>query len=125
MKVFTSRYQNKALPVATVEPVGITAYGPRFRLAYPLKWRCGILAPSKDSLDAYRDGDLTDAQYFGLYKKQLSRIGVEAIRQELVKMGQGKDVALLCFCDVSKVLCHRTSFAEWWQQMTGEKVEEL
>ncbi|MDR2170525.1 MAG: hypothetical protein LBP59_10320 [Planctomycetaceae bacterium] len=38
-----------------------------------------------------------------------------------------KPVVLLCYEDVSKVgqWCHRRMFAEWWENKTGEIIEEL
>jgi hypothetical protein len=36
----------------------------------------------------------------------------------------GKPLALLCF-ERDRKDCHRSAFAEWWEQQTGENVTEL
>ena len=40
---------------------------------------------------------------------------------------KGKTLVLLCYEDLRKPdqWCHRTLFAEWWQKMTGEVINEL
>ena len=40
---------------------------------------------------------------------------------------EGKELVLLCYEDVRVPgdWCHRTVFAEWWAEQTGELIEEL
>jgi hypothetical protein len=38
----------------------------------------------------------------------------------------GEALALLCFEDVhAGQVCHRRMFAQWWEERTGQRVEEL
>lgn len=70
----------------------------------------------------------TDEEFTERYRAMLDSHGVARIRTELETISQlngGKDIVLLCFDDVSKGLCHRTIFAQWWQEKTGEEVKEL
>jgi hypothetical protein len=48
-------------------------------------------------------------------------------RLAFAKGHDAKGVVLLCFEDLSKPgeWCHRRAFATWWEEQTGEKVEEL
>ena len=43
------------------------------------------------------------------------------------KAPHGKELVLLCYEDVRVPgdWCHRTVFAEWWAEQTGELIEEL
>ena len=56
-------------------------------------------------------------------------IGVEYIRKLIAGYELlGKDVVLLCYEDVRKGesdWCHRTIFADWWREKTGEVIPEL
>ena len=40
---------------------------------------------------------------------------------------EGKELVLLCFEDIRipSDWCHRTVFAQWWAEKTGEIIEEL
>ena len=70
----------------------------------------------------------TDEEFTERYRAMLDSHGVARIRTELETISQlngGKDIVLLCFDDVRKGLCHRTIFAQWWQEKTGEEVKEL
>nr|UWG82112.1 MAG: Protein of unknown function DUF488 [Bacteriophage sp.] len=67
----------------------------------------------------------TDEEFTERYRAMLDSHGVARIRTELETISQlngGKDIVLLCFDDVRKGLCHRTIFAQWWQEKTGEEV---
>ena len=56
-------------------------------------------------------------------------IGADYIRKLLAGYELlGRDVVLLCYEDVRKGesdWCHRTIFADWWQEKTGEVIPEL
>jgi hypothetical protein len=124
MKLATSRYQAADRILASgLVPVGTTVGSPRFRLGYTLAGRCGLLAPyglfgKGLSSDDFRAG----------YIERLEKHGIDVIRRRLVEIA-GEDapgVVLLCFEDVhAGELCHRTIFAKWWEEQTGEHVHEL
>ena len=66
------------------------------------------------------------------YYEKLNGIGKDRIINMVMKMerdasAQGKDLVLLCYEDVRipEDWCHRTVFAEWWVENTGEIIEEL
>ena len=64
------------------------------------------------------------------YRYKLHRTTVPVIRSRLMEVyerfGQ-QALVLCCFEDVqnSDQWCHRTMFAEWWEEQTGQKVPEL
>lgn len=117
MKVFTGRFFNEY--PSEVVPVAISVGKPRDFEGEVL----GLLAPwglfKRLSGEAFRLA----------YREALERIGVVRIRRALEAISArhgGTDLVLLCWEDVSKgASCHRRIFAEWWEEKTGEKVEEL
>lgn len=86
-------------------------------------------------------GEIKDLMPFGLldvedsaifkarYFEMLNKKGVARIKNQLQKFETlGKPVVLLCYEDIRKGdsnWCHRTMFAEWWFNQTGEKIFEL
>ena len=85
------------------------------------------------------DGEMPDLMPFGLkgeafevfkraYVSRLEKVGFEKIKAHLKQLQKdGKDVVLLCYEDIRKpeTWCHRTMFADWWKERTGEAIEEL
>ena len=66
------------------------------------------------------------------YYEKLEGIGTDRIIDMVEKMNtearaEGKELVLLCYEDVRVPgdWCHRTVFAEWWAEQTGELIEEL
>jgi hypothetical protein len=124
MKIVTSRYQAADRVVESgLVPVGTTVGNPRFKLGYSLAGRCGLLAP----YGLFGKG-LSESEFRAGYIERLESQGVEKIGARLVEIA-GEDapgVVLLCFEDVhAGEFCHRTIFAEWWTEQTGEPVHEL
>jgi hypothetical protein len=125
VRLFTSRYQNKALAERDdLVKVRTTVGRPRFRLGYDLTEHCRAITPY--GLLGKEGGSFTRA-----YRKRLNDEGVEKIRLTLTEISArngGRDLVLLCFEDVHKLgeaACHRRAFARWWQEETGDVVEEL
>ena len=59
-------------------------------------------------------------------------IEYEAAKREVERLeerarSEGKELVLLCFEDIRipSDWCHRTVFAQWWAEKTGEIIEEL
>ena len=126
MAIWTSRYSNKELQSDKYYPVGISIGQPRFRLGYTLREQCYSLAPKGYMLNM----DLE--RFKTAYYEKLEGIGTEKIinmvnRLEEKAQSEGKELVLLCFEDVRvpEDWCHRTVFAEWWAENTGEIIEEL
>ena len=68
-------------------------------------------------------------EFCRLYYERLDAIGVDRIREQLNYYESfGKPVVLLCFEDIRKGgdnWCHRSVFAKWWKERTGEVISEL
>ena len=124
VRVYTARYSNPAVEQSGLVPVRITVGHPRFRLRYELGGFIRELAPF--GLRSVSDPDEFDQRYIA----QLDALGADAIRkllQAVSDVNGGRDLVLLCFEDLRDPSkhCHRTTFAEWWHQRTGEQVVEL
>jgi hypothetical protein len=122
MRIWTSRYSNPALVEAEAVKVGVTVGTPRWKLPYQVAWLREV-APY--GLLAIEDGD----EFRTGYRHRLHRQTVAKIRAEFERISaehDGQDLILLCFEDVRREgeSCHRTLFGEWWQEQTGEQVEE-
>lgn len=103
--------------------VRITYGRPRWALAYPLVGHARLLTPTGPMLKMPLDA------YTLAFHRMLNAAGVDAIRAELAAFaaGQDKPLVLLCFerLDQPGEGCHRTDFAAWWREQTGEIVPEL
>ncbi len=126
MAIWTSRYSNKELISDKYYPVGISIGQPKFRLGYELREQCYSLAPKGYMLNMSPD------RFKPAYYEKLEGIGAEKIvgivnRLDERAQSEGKELVLLCFEDVRVPgeWCHRTVFAEWWAENTGELIEEL
>ncbi|MCM1245514.1 MAG: hypothetical protein NC293_07715 [Roseburia sp.] len=126
MAKWTSRYSNKELNDDKYYCVGISLGKPRFKLGYRIEDQCYSLAPKgymlKMDLEPFKSA----------YYKKLEDIGTERIISMVRKFEEaasqrGKELVLLCFEDVRipSDWCHRTVFAEWWKEQTGECIKEL
>ena len=119
----TARFLNGSIDPDRHTPVRISAGSPRYPLPYVITGRAAILAPP------YRILKMTDRdEYRRIYLAQLEGHGFERIHALLKSLAEpGKEIVLLCFEDLRKPgqWCHRRMFAEWWEEKTGRKVEEL
>ena len=126
MAIWVSRYNNKILQTGNYYPVGISIGKPKWPLGYELREQCFSLAPKgymlNMGLEAYRPE----------YYEKLRGIGTDRIismvkRLDMRAQNEGKELVLLCYEDVRVPgeWCHRTMFAEWWAEHTGELIEEL
>ncbi len=125
MRIYTSRYQSGDLIWRSgAVPVRITVGHPRFKLGFELGATVRELAPDRSMFG------LSDAEFSLVYAERLESLGVEVIRSLLRQISEalgGRDLVLLCFEDLTKPgeWCHRRTFARWWEERTGERVEEL
>lgn len=126
MAIYTARYSNKRLRSGEYFPVGISLGTPKFPLGYELKDKCYALAPKGFMLK------MEYGPYREAYFKKLEDIGTDKIigivqRLDARAQEEDKSLVLLCYEDIRKPenWCHRTLFAEWWQEKTGEVIMEL
>ena len=120
--VYTSRYSNKGLSNEKYVLLGISLGRPKFHTNYKLDGEIQELKPYK----SFRVNDYEKAK--AIYFKQLDKYGAMKIRQAIASHQQeGKDIVLLCFEDITKPgsWCHRKQFAEWWEEKSGQLLEEL
>jgi hypothetical protein len=127
MEIYTSRFSNPQLNTGNYTAVRICVGAPRWRLPYTIAGEINALKPfglfGQSKYDNDKDGFRRE------YFKLLQNSGVDSIARQLSAFErQGKSVVLLCYEDVRKGendWCHRIMFAEWWQEQTGEVIEEL
>lgn len=127
MKLHTARYSNKNIPASGLVPVRITLGHPRFRLAYADQLQVMVwLAPNRSYFH------LPEPEFAAQYRAHLDKLGVQMIRENFEELSArcgGRDLVLLCFENLVTPkpgdFCHRTIFATWWTERTGETVEEL
>lgn len=119
--LYTSRYSNPELKTGKYVAVRISLGTPKWPLGYEIAGEIKDLMPW-GMLNKY-----SHEEFIHRYRERLDKIGVNRIQRELSRFSGEKPVVLLCYEDVRKPgeWCHRTHFAEWWHDRTGEIVEEL
>jgi uncharacterized protein YeaO (DUF488 family) len=94
--------------------IAITAYKPKF-------WNGPVyssLAPSKDLLNRYKSGQVTDEQYVVEFKAHLSTLDTQKVWSDV------GDKVLLCYETADK-FCHRHLVAAWIRESLGHEVLEI
>ena len=126
MSIWVSRYANKKLREEGWYPVGISIGTPKYPLGYEVREQCYSLAPKGYMLNMEYE------PYRKAYFEKLNAIGKDSIIRTVKRLDErakadGKELVLLCFEDIRNEgeWCHRTLFAEWWMEHTGEIIEEL
>ncbi|MDO5146119.1 MAG: hypothetical protein Q4D60_03875 [Eubacteriales bacterium] len=128
MAIWTSRYSNKELAEHKEKYycVGISIGTPKFPLGYVLEQQCYSLAPKGYMLKMEKD------EYQEAYFRKLEGIGADKIigmvmRFEEAAAQEDKELVLLCYEDIRNPedWCHRTMFAQWYCEQTGEVIQEL
>lgn len=126
MAIWISRYSNKEVPNGNYYPVGISIGTPKFPLGYQIREQCYSLAPKGYMLRMELE------EFKKAYYGKLDGIGADRIISMVERLNrsaqaEGKELVLLCFEDVRVPgdWCHRTVFAEWWAEHTGEIISEL
>lgn len=122
-----SRYTNKAIPDSGLAPIRFTRGHPRFSLRYKVAGKIDSLAPSRDTFALSDDHDAFTAAY----RAQLDALDHDVIAAEIQAIIDtvpgATGAVLLCYEDVrlEGELCHRSIFATWWAERTGQPVTEL
>lgn len=124
-RLLTARYQNPSLATHPAGKVRITLGAPRFSLPYPLAAKMPELAPPWWILKE------PEPAFAIAYRRLLqARGGVDYFAERFTEIAQAVDVdelVLLCFEDLRTpgAWCHRRLFAGWWENQTGQVVEEM
>lgn len=122
--LYTSRYFNPELQQNpdTYAVVRISVGTPRFLKYKPVAW-IKELAPigllEIKSKSEFRDRYIERLEYFGI---DMITARLETLQEK------GKPVVLCCYEDIRKLgdtWCHRTMFADWFFEKTGERISEL
>jgi hypothetical protein len=119
MKIFTSYYANRSLQIGDYTLIGISIGKNRW---VKVDAYLTNIAPTWNMVK------MTDPiEYRKLYFKKLDAVGVNNIREAFESIQSDKPLVLLCYENLQKPekWCHRTMFAEWWKEKTGEVIEEL
>ena len=124
--IWTSRYSNPELKRGRYYAVGISIGKPKWKLGYELRGQSFSLAPKGYMLNMCLE------RFKPAYYQKLEAIGTDKISGMVTRLyeeakAEGKELGLLCYEDIRDPAqwCHRTVFAEWWAEHTGEIIEEL
>lgn len=106
-------------------PVRTSVGFPRWHLPYSLEFNMAAAAPA-GALRKIGDRDV----FVPAYRARLDGTGAEKFLEDfraLSEANDGKTIVLLCFENPlnSSTWCHRTIFAEWFEEKTGIAVPEF
>lgn len=127
----TSYYQNPRLRAAqaagAVAVVQTSNGAPRWG-ARP-DWHLDSVMPPAEIVESAHAGKMTEADFTRIYTAHLDASADEIIAaiRDLAAEVAPAEVALCCFESLKRPgqFCHRTTLAAWWQERTGERVQEL
>lgn len=104
-RIYTSYWGNiKKLRAAGIVPIGISVSPPKWALANTIHVK--KLAPTYNMLKLQR------AEYTPKFHNILAKLDANSIKQELLEIGEGADVAILCY-EKPADFCHRHLVATW------------
>jgi hypothetical protein len=97
----------------------------RASVGLPRFWTAARAFPVAKLLTPYGLRKLTGDEFRNAYIARLEKAGVDAIRAELADIADayGKSICLLCF-EADPAACHRSTFAAFWRERTGDQVSE-
>ena len=118
MEVYTSYFGMKAkIEEEGILPVSIALWKPRWYEGLEYK----KIAPKAFMLK----GEYSQEEYIQFYKQWvLSKLSVDEVIEDLERLGDGKDIALLCY-EKPGDFCHRHLFADWMLEQTGWEIPEF
>lgn len=120
--LYVSRFSNPELRSGKYTAVRISIGAPKWPLGYE------VAGEIKDLMPWGLLNKFSHEEFVPRYRARLDSIGVDRIWDSIKRFeAMGKPVVLLCYEDVRVPgqTCHRTTFAEWWLEQTGEIIEEL
>jgi hypothetical protein len=111
--VYTSYYARmKHIKEADIVPIRIALYAPQYQQkhdCYP------ALYPAKDLLAAIKAGDIDATEYTKRYNKQLDKLDPMEVYGDLLAIGGGYSVAILCYEKIGD-FCHRHLVKLWFKK---------
>ena len=118
MEVYTSYFGMKAkIEEVGILPVSIALWKPRWYEGLEYK----KIAPKAFMLK----GEYSQEEYVVYYNRfVLDKLDVDEVVKDLERLGDGKDIALLCY-EKPGDFCHRHLFADWMLQQTGWDIQEF
>ena len=118
--IYTSNYFNKATEQYT--RVRISASAPT-GATYEETWL--TVAPDwRTLLKPYKEGQLTDDEYTGIYLAKLEAQKEIVINELQALLTKHKDIVLLCWCGKNK-FCHRRLLADWLTKQGFGPIQEI
>ena len=116
--IYTSYFSKKKEDFENTAYCSIAVYNPRYALNYELK--------NANSIKPYGVfKKYTGEEYVEKYIERLERVGVDRIYDDLISaQGDKENLVLMCY-EKDQNDCHRSMFAKWWREKTGEIIEEL
>lgn len=121
-KVYTSYYGNvPVLDLFNVVKVRIALYAPKYQKAHQ---NCPSLAPSKELLSDIKNDIIGPPEYTVRYEQEISKLDAAKVYQELIALGNGRDVAILCY-EKPPDFCHRHIAANWFKDELGIELIEF
>ncbi len=119
-KVYSSYFGNAAkLKKAGIVLVGIARFAPRFVSDVKL---FKSLAPTPAMLAGYKNGTMSSEEFSVLYDDILANHHPASTYNDLLALGEGKSVAILCY-EKPPDTCHRHSVTDWFRN-NGIEVKE-
>ena len=120
MKIYTSYFaRQRKMELEDASYVSIAVGNPK----YPVPYKIVNLKALKP-YGIFGVGAYNEDEYREKYFARLDRYGVDYIRKEIIKAGEGHENVILMCHEKDKNECHRKMFADWWEKNTGEKIEE-
>jgi uncharacterized protein YeaO (DUF488 family) len=130
VKLYTNYFNNPALKEPPLDgglKVGISRRRPPW--AKHVGLREEPLAPPGYLLNAYQASEKTPediARFQRVYRERLEAFGIDAVKERLEEVAAGAEEAiLLCHEKVPEKFCHRRVLAAWFEEQTGEPIEEV
>jgi hypothetical protein len=120
--LYTCNYSSFESSMGT--PIQTSRGYPKWPLRYALDVRMSELMPDRGLWG------LPVTEYVPRYRAQLDQIEVEALAAKFTRIAESAAetrLVLMCFENLAKPdqFCHRTVFAEWWRDQSGQPVPEL
>lgn len=118
MKVYTSYFAKQAkVRVPDAAYVSIAVGNPKYRVPYRI-------IDLKELKPYGIFGKYYGDEYKKRYFERLDWYGVDRIREAIKEASCGHENVFLMCHEKDKNECHRSLFAEWWLEKTGEVIEE-
>lgn len=119
--LYTSYWRSPLLAEVEAEKVSISRGDAKFGLGFRYR-KLWLLCPGKATFSLADAADFERAYLAGFEEAGVDRI--DGLLRGLSVDAGGKPLILLCY-ERSPQECHRSMFARFWQEKTGQEVAEL